>query len=417
MIRNYIWPVIVLSMLTTSDALQQGRLSSLDFQPFSAIETTLKPDSNTTKVQQLPTKVMISTGRKATEVIDLEDSNVMCEDLEDFPISIDNAVGGNLASTPIICGGYFYNGSDHSSDKCFKYTEGGWQHFATMIERRAWAAGIVYNNALHIFGGRDYDTSANLKKKQSSEIVHADGSTTEGPQLPTPMLAHAIASINSTVSIITGGTDATSISNKTWYFNHESQEFQPGPNLLKGRYGHSSGTVTDQETKEKNTIIAGGRSSSPLNSTEMLVNGEWMTGKTQNHIFVHFCIPLGILKALINFSSFLTLGPALPKALYLSSMVELGDNLYIIGGWSNYGSDQNEIHQLSCISGSCSWRTLTQQLKVDRISLVAIPVDNSFCDSSPSINTLSITNLIGKLINYCVLNCVIRLFSSNLTVF
>ena len=117
-------------------------------------------------------------------------------------------------------------------------------------------------------------------------------------------------------------------------------------------------------------------------------------------------------------SSFLALGPALPKALERSSMIELGDNLYIIGGESNYGSgNQNEIHQLSCISDSCSWRTLTQQLKVDRISLVALPVDNSFCNSSPSINTLSITNFIGKLINYCVLNCVIRLFSSNLTVF
>ena len=92
MFRNYIWPFIVLSMLATCDALQQRTPSSLDFQPFSASETTLKPDSNTTKVQQLPTKVMISTGRKATEVIDLEDSNVMCEDLEDFPISIDNAV-------------------------------------------------------------------------------------------------------------------------------------------------------------------------------------------------------------------------------------------------------------------------------------------------------------------------------------
>ena len=156
MIRNYIWLFIGLSMLATCDALQQRTPASLDFQPFSAIETTLKPDSNTTKVQQLPTKVMISTGRKTTEVIDLADSNVKCEVLEDFPMEIQAAVGANLASTPIICGGYFYSGSYHSSDKCFKYMEGGWQHFATMIEKRAYTAGIVYNNALHIFGGRDY---------------------------------------------------------------------------------------------------------------------------------------------------------------------------------------------------------------------------------------------------------------------
>ena len=65
------------------------------------------------------------------------------------------------------------------------------------------------------------------------------------------------------------------------YFNHESQEFQPGPNLLEARSDHSSGSVTDQETKEKIAIIAGGFGiDSNLDSTEILWNGEWKTGKT-----------------------------------------------------------------------------------------------------------------------------------------
>ena len=226
---------------------------------------------------------MISTGFPTnsgtkTEVIDLEDSNVICEDLEDFPIEISGAVGANLASTPIICGGIFINGSFHSSDKCFKYMEGGWQHFATMIERRTWAAGIVYGNALHIFGGYDQDTNTRL---QSSEIVKEDESTTEGPQLPTPIYFHAIASINSTISIITGGWLNTA-TDKTWYFNHASQEFQPGPNLLEARDYHSMGTITDQHTKEKTVIVAGGFGDDGLDSTEMFINGEWVTGT--NHI-------------------------------------------------------------------------------------------------------------------------------------
>ena len=60
-------------------------------------------------------------------------------------------------------------------------------------------------------------------------------------------------------------------------------------------------------------------------------------------------------------------------------MVDVGENLYIIGGVSSYGSDQKEIHQLSCVSGYCSWTTLTQQLTVARFGLVAIPVDDIFC--------------------------------------
>ena len=59
-------------------------------------------------------------------------------------------------------------------------------------------------------------------------------------------------------------------------------------------------------------------------------------------------------------------------------MVEVGENLYVIGG--DDGSDWlNEIQKLTCVSGVCSWTTLTQQLKVGRDNTVAIPVIDSFC--------------------------------------
>ena len=243
---------------------------------------------------------MISTGAptttsatKTTEVIDLEDSNVICGDLEDFSLETEGAVGANVASTPIICGGLVQNYYPiNSSDKCFKYAKGGWQNLTNMIESRYRAAGIVYNNALHIFGGQSYPISTIL---QSSEIVNQDGSSSEGPQLPSPISSHAIASINSSVSIITGGrTNNNSYSDKTWYFNHASQEFQPGPNLLEGRCSHSSGTVTDQVTKEKTAIIVGGlkNSNDYLDSTEMLLNGEWKTGKNHRESYTYLFILL-----------------------------------------------------------------------------------------------------------------------------
>ena len=178
-------------------------------------------------------KLMISTGSPTflstiTEVIDLEDSSIICQDLQNFPTAITGAVGANLASMPIICGGLLkgYINSDYyadSSDKCFKYMNGVWQNFVTMMDRRHSAAGIVYNNAFHIFGGYDnYPNSYESTRLQSSEIINEDGSIVEGPQLPVAINNHAIASINSTVSIITtGSTNANSYSDgKTWYFNH-----------------------------------------------------------------------------------------------------------------------------------------------------------------------------------------------------
>ena len=241
---------------------------------------------------------MISTGDtrnyngKKTEVIDMENSNVKCKDLDDFPMEVFDAVGANLASTKIICGG----GMASTFDKCFVYKEGGWQYFATMIEGRQNAAGIVNNNTFHIFGGCNR-TSGSYIGLQSSEIVNEDGSSYEGPQLPKAMYLHAIASVNSTVSIISGGRTSTCTttylcidrySDQTWYFNHATQEFQPGPNLLEARRYHSSGTITDQETKEKLVVVAGGKSKSGVSvwsyytdSTEILLNGNWVIGK--NH--------------------------------------------------------------------------------------------------------------------------------------
>ena len=107
MLGNYVWPIIVSSIVTTCNALQQGSHSHLGIEPFSAIETALTPDSYNVKVQQLSTKIMISTGSptssltETTEVLDLEESNVTCEDLEEFPMPLTGAVGANLASCRI----------------------------------------------------------------------------------------------------------------------------------------------------------------------------------------------------------------------------------------------------------------------------------------------------------------------------
>ena len=77
------------------------------------------------------------------------------------------------------------------------------------------------------------------------------------------------------------------------------------------------------------------------------------------------------------FILFLTLGPALPKALYGHSMLEIKGDVFLFGG---YGSSYNSaIYRLTCSSGICSWSTLNQELKVARYLTVAIPVPDNFC--------------------------------------
>ena len=78
------------------------------------------------------------------------------------------------------------------------------------------------------------------------------------------------------------------------------------------------------------------------------------------------------------FYIFLTLGPALPKALYGNSMLEIKGDVFLFGGYD--GSVYNSvIYQLSCSSGICVWATLNQAITVARDNAVAIPVPDSFC--------------------------------------
>ena len=60
-------------------------------------------------------------------------------------------------------------------------------------------------------------------------------------------------------------------------------------------------------------------------------------------------------------------------------MIEDGEKIYIIGGNSGSGIFQKQIQKLTCLSGTCSWTTLTQELKVARSHFVAIPVKDSAC--------------------------------------
>ena len=112
------------------------------------------------------------------------------------------------------------------------------------------------NNKLHIFGG--FSGSSHL---QTSEIISMDGGVEYGPELPVAVSDHAITSINSTLSLLSGGTtDATTYSPLTWFFDHENNVFSSGPSLLQGRRRHGSATCVDKVTKEKIPMVAGGHS-------------------------------------------------------------------------------------------------------------------------------------------------------------
>ena len=215
-----------------------------------------------------------------TEILDLV-SGESCADLADFPFTNKGGVGADLNGTPIVCGG----SSSGYLQTCYIFSDSTWQKIATMKEKRYVAAGVVFNNKLHVFGGW------NGSGLQTTELIGIDGTVEYGPDLPTAVREHAITSFNSTVSILSGGqTSATSFSRLTWYFNHETQAFSSGPFLLEGRNRYGSATCVDKVTQEKIPIVTGGYGNgwALLDSTEILIGGQWQSGTTQWKIEIHF---------------------------------------------------------------------------------------------------------------------------------
>ena len=212
-------------------------------------------------------------------MINLQNGGLNCQDLGKYPLEIRGGVSSNIGSFAAICGGKKSGNNEKSLEHCYKLVAGEWQQFATMTSRRTFAAGMVVDNSLMIFGGYDYTGNVRL---QSTEIINGNGEVSTGPNMPTALSHHTIATVNASTLIISGGfTNAISYSPLTWYFNHVTQKFHEGPSLMEGRRFHGSGTVLDQVTNQKIVVVAGGWNGNYLDSTELLITGKWQQGK--NH--------------------------------------------------------------------------------------------------------------------------------------
>ena len=134
---------------------------------------------------------------------------------------------------------------------------------------------MVFDDSLHIFGGTDWDGYAE-NVLRSSEIIKKDGTVTKSVNLPIELSDHAMVLVNDSVSLITSGNSNLE---STWYYNHITQEFKKGPNMLRGRNSHEMGILIDHGTNQKIIAVAGGRRGySSIDSTEFLIDGEWIQG-------------------------------------------------------------------------------------------------------------------------------------------
>ena len=67
-----------------------------------------------------------------TEIINTDNSGLTCKDLEEYPLQIYGALGFNMGSLPVICGGKDESGQ--IVNQCYRLESGKWQPFANLTQ-------------------------------------------------------------------------------------------------------------------------------------------------------------------------------------------------------------------------------------------------------------------------------------------
>ncbi len=214
------------------------------------------------------TKLLVATGYEgggpglaSVEVVNLDNSNtdLICENLLDFPFGIQGATGQLYnRKLPIICGGT--DGSSHC--ECYSLKDGAWQSILSLNECRAYSASVVFSNPntndddiFFLTGGYDESTTV------LSTVESFDGNVwnqTMFADLQTTIDGHCMVKINNTMLLQIGGTvDATisGITENTYFLNIVQNKWISGPKLNVGRIDHSCAVMNwmnpDTDSVEK----------------------------------------------------------------------------------------------------------------------------------------------------------------------
>jgi hypothetical protein len=198
-----------------------------------------------------------------SEVIDLEESNNICQDLEDYPIQVEGAVGGLLnQGDPMVCGGGY-----PPTNVCYVVNQPG----------QSSVVGLILNRThLWITGG--YNGNGSL---QTSEFVSMGQAAVKGPDLPYAVEVHCLVGVNSSTALLCGGSNGGDL-NECHYMDLVDHSWSQGPSMMTKRILHSCGIFKSAAHQGRNIVIAaGGKNGDNLDSVEFLdpTTNTWNEGK------------------------------------------------------------------------------------------------------------------------------------------
>lgn len=207
-----------------------------------------------------------------------------CQRLTDLPMPLRYSVGALIGQQPVLCSGFTY--SEVNIDKCFKYENNQWDHFATLKTARHFAAGIVLDDEKLWMTGGEADGQA----LQSTEFVTMTGEVTQGYDLLEPLLGHCMLKTfeNEQRVFIIGGDNGWMVGFGTTRIYVASQGstyyLEDGPALNTPRLFHGCSVFTSANHENRDiAIVVGGFNGDELSSVEVwdfqTTGSTWMTSK------------------------------------------------------------------------------------------------------------------------------------------
>ena len=273
-------------------------------------------------LSSLDTKVLAITGYDGgrladTEVLDLLNPDLKCQNLAPFAMGKSSATGALVKGSVVVCGGSYYG----SLDQCHTVSKSNFTFLTYMDTRRSNAASIAIKNTLWALGGSGGGSTSTeyVGMNMSSEPIPSEndwnckngkqitlskvcdgqqdcdeGEDEEHCMMPLPLMGHTILEIEPYVYMLIGG-ESSGFSGKT-FIKKAYQNWTPGPNLTEARHSHTAGLITDQITLKKSVVVFGGGTpfntgNQILNSVEMLSlpiedNSMWQPGNTEFSLIV-----------------------------------------------------------------------------------------------------------------------------------
>ena len=233
----------------------------------------------------LDTKVLVITGRddgsesfSDIKVLDLLDPDKKCQNLAPFAEGKTGATGALVHGVPIVCGGY----RSGRLRECHTISNNSVTPLKTQLDTaRSFATSIAVNNSLWVLGGTSRNPTSEyvqINGTMSSKKV-CSGQDDELCKMPEEFDGDSegmtLLEVEANTYLLVGGSST--------FIKRGNQSWTAGPVLNETRWYHTAGLITDQITRKKSVVIAGGlKGLNALSSVELLSlpigNSEWTKG-------------------------------------------------------------------------------------------------------------------------------------------